>query len=109
MNGITIFYICLFISLIALALGLGLGLGLKKDNNDNVGYRYNNLNILYINLDKRSDRNNQILNEIKGFSNKSGINIGLLSAIAGANAAPTAKSIGDMLSSAPAGISGLGV
>jgi len=66
MNGMTIFYISISILLIALSLGLGLGLGFKSNKSDNK--TKDKLNVVYINLDKRADRNEQILGEIKEFS-----------------------------------------
>ena len=74
MNGMTIFYISISILLIALSLGLGLGLGLglknddKSDDDKSDNETKDRLNVVYINLDKRVDRNEQILGEIKEFS-----------------------------------------
>ena len=70
MNGMTIFYISISILLIVLSLGLGLGLGLKRDKSDDKSDNQtkDRLNVVYINLDKRVDRNEQILEEIKEFS-----------------------------------------
>ena len=74
MNGMTILYISISILLIALSLrlGLGLGLGLKNDDKSDDDKSDNEtkdrLNVVYINLDKLVDRNEQILGEIKEFS-----------------------------------------
>lgn len=74
MNSMRILYIVLIVGIIiALGLTIGLVYGLKKDNDkdNNTNYKsyknYKKINSIYINLDNRTDRNKQILDELKYF------------------------------------------